>query len=285
MGDLAKKTLKTAQELFEEFVTKTDDWVYRGQPNDKPLRTTIERKLSAWGIVQSRGQAIEHQVRRDFVRRLLGDEHQHVSKDTLYCFALMQHHGAPTRLLDATYSPYVAARFATADGFLTDEGEPTTPVIWCLNGRWINVAAKKISTIVGDRDVDSLRNETTFRRAYMSTRPKKFVSLENPLKLNERLTIQQGVFLCPGVVRVPFEENLKAMQGWDKKENLVKLVLQLNKEEFRNLANNLSRMNLSSAALFPGLDGFARSIGEHLTRYETMAKNRTGLEPSRSRKR
>jgi len=140
MGDLAKKTLKTAQELFEEFVTKTDDWVYRGQPNDKPLRTTIERKLSAWGIVQSRGQAIEHQVRRDFVRRLLGDEHQHVSKDTLYCFALMQHHGAPTRLLDATYSPYVAARFATADGFLTDEGEPTTPVIWCLNGRWINVA-------------------------------------------------------------------------------------------------------------------------------------------------
>jgi hypothetical protein len=35
----------------------------------------------------------------------------------------------------------------------------------------------------------------------------------------------------------------------------------------------LKRMNLSSAALFPGLDGFARSLGEHLFHFDELLKD------------
>ena len=46
-----------------------------------------------------------------------------VLSDDLRCLAMMQHHGAPTRLFDFTKSPYVAAFFA-----LEQATEKTIPI-------------------------------------------------------------------------------------------------------------------------------------------------------------
>jgi hypothetical protein len=58
-----------------------------------------------------------------------------IHKDTLYCLAMMQHHGAPTRLMDWTYSPFVAAKFAAGEG----TGDAA---IWCLNAKWCQETAE-----------------------------------------------------------------------------------------------------------------------------------------------
>jgi hypothetical protein len=48
----------------------------------------------------------------------------------------------------------------------------------------------------------------------------KFVKIENPFHLNERVTAQQGAFLCPANIEERFVDNLKAMHGWRSGDNL-----------------------------------------------------------------
>jgi hypothetical protein len=260
---------------FESFVdTKDRNWIFRGQPKDDVLASTLERALSNWEIPIREGPEIEYQLIREFRRRLLDPIHGRINSDTLYCMALMRHYGAPVRLLDCTYSPFVAAKFAVEQG-------ARGAVIYCFNGQWFEEHIVRLfGSVAKERRDDERRNDNSFRSMYQPILPNKrqqFVYHENPLYLNERLTIQQGVFLCSGDIGVSFLDNIKTMNGWASQENVVKLKLVLNSNHVLEFAEKLKRMNLSSAALFPGLDGFAKSLGEHMLHFRQMANLRTGL--------
>jgi len=213
---------------------------------------------------------------RDFRRRYPDHADTAVHEDTLYCLALMQHHGAPTRLMDWTYSPFVAAKFAAEEG-------TKDAVIWCLNAEWCRERAE-VQAVVGSdvksRAVDEVRNDDTFRRIYLDAH-QKFVCLENPLRLNQRLILQRGLFLCTGNISVGFQQNIEAMDGRDSELNMVKLVLRLKtKTQVEQFANQLKQMNMTSAVLFPGLDGFALSLRELILHYENLARHGTGAAGS-----
>jgi hypothetical protein len=91
-------------------------WLYRGQVLDWPLTSSLERSLSSRNVEFDDAPAIEKRIIRDFRRRYGGSDEALVNNDLLYCLSVMQHHGAPTRLTDWTYSPYVAAKFAAENG-------------------------------------------------------------------------------------------------------------------------------------------------------------------------
>ena len=247
-------------------------WIYRGQKQSSwSLSTSLERALARWNVDLGQAPGIEKQLIRDFERRFRWGDTAHLHSDVLYCLTLMQHHGAPTRLIDCTYSPYVAAKFAIEDVSLER-------ALWCFRGNWLSEATIKI---VGDeafrpRAVDKTQRDESFRPLYMDDSAKLFVNMENPFHLNERLTIQQGLFLCPGDVRSGLEDNLKAMDGWNLEGNVLKLKLKLDQHNLREFATELMRMNVSSAVLFPGLDGFSRTLGDHLFLYRELADFRTG---------
>ena len=247
-------------------------WIFRGQPNKLELTSTLERSLENWRIKLADGPAIESELIREFRRRVADPIYQRIQNDTLYCMSLMRHYGAPVRLLDCTYSPFVAAKFAL------ENGVKNGAVVYCFNGDWCKAnVPSELKSVVEERHRDINRTDITFEQMYLSPKSRrKFIQYENPLHLNERLTIQQGIFLCPGDVGVSFLENVKAMSGWDDKNNIIEFHLELEGGDLAEFARKLKLMNISSAALFPGLEGFARSLGEHVLHFrEISSRQRT----------
>src|SRR5262245_17600391 len=89
-------------------------WAFRGQADATwPLESSLTRYLKAFGGPEERWLLREKHILHTFKRKA----HLLVPRtpeegETLEWLALMQHHGAPTRLLDFSWSPYVATFFA-----------------------------------------------------------------------------------------------------------------------------------------------------------------------------
>ncbi len=273
--DIAFKTIKTWKDFIDyKGDNLSDDWVYRGQSDDYRLTTSLERAQEYFKIEKLDLPATEWQMIRDYRRRFQGEREDVLNKDILYCLALMQHHGAPTRLLDFTWSIYIGAFFAL-------ENSKKLPVLWCINTGWIDKAAKSIVGAKGrERWVDKTRNDESFNFMYRSDNPKKFACIENPIQHNTRLIIQQGIFLCPGDISSPLIENLQSMKYYNDEKHILKLILDFDHSERISALKELHRMNITRASLFPGLDGYSQSMKQLMPLYKHMADKKAGLAGS-----
>lgn len=268
-----EKTLEGFDDLFKYFHNlKRHGWIFRGQFVDWDLKTTLERACENSGLkdVNDR-QKIEDNLIREFQRVYDGNDRDRVEKDTLYALSMMRHYGAPTRLLDFTYSKYVGIYFALE---YAHDNEPVNGkkwcAIWCINSEWLNKAARnisrKINKLIGKRGEDETRTDKSFKPLYLDNKF-DFVGWENPLGLHQRLHIQQGVFLCPGNVKKSFMENLKNLKGWNEAESMIKVICRMSLDDLHSAIYECKRMNISRESLFPGLDGFAQSMRYHLHFY------------------
>ena len=125
---------------FEELRKELEDirfskgGVYRAQLAKYDLQTSFERECGKSGIksVKDRKELEKHLIRH-FRRVYSGPDEQEVRKDTLYCLSLMRHFGAPVRLVDFTYSKYVALYFALEAAYnnIRPNRKPEIAV-WCI---------------------------------------------------------------------------------------------------------------------------------------------------------
>lgn len=85
------------------------EWIFRGQSNAGwELQTTLERSNIVCNFPK-----FEDELLNDFKKGLkFYLESEQVPESMLEYFSMLQHFGAPSRLLDFTRSPYIAAYFA-----------------------------------------------------------------------------------------------------------------------------------------------------------------------------
>lgn len=259
LSQFVTKTLKSWQDLAKY---RRLSLMYRGHSlADWPLSTTFERCANRHQVKLEDRPKVEKELFREF-RRAYHEYATHVpeSNSVIEWLSLMQHYGAPTRLLDFTYSIYVATYFAV-------ENATGESAVWAVDRLWamkMSVASLQEAR-KNEQDIEKLQvkfEEGTEKIAKHLFLEKPFAKLACPLnafRLNQRLRIQKGVFLSPGSVVTPFMQNLMAMPGYDKESNVFRLMIPSTLLE--EIRAELYDMNITRRSLFPGLDGYAQALG------------------------
>jgi hypothetical protein len=278
-------TVGTWEELYgifcEDFSENNteESWLFRGHNDStEPLRTSLEKDLcnitgtevqkesDVSNLLQSgfRDASI-WEIERGLIRRFKRQYHHFDvrlpdSDNYPEWLSIMRHYGAPIRMLDWSYSFFVAVFFAIEDR-ISAQGA----AIWALHKNTIIENAKNLKNIGGmlKEDEDIKKEETWTKCFYCPDSPQLFVFPTNPFRLNERLVIQQGDLLCQGNISRTFEQNLAAVLPVvtnKARARLRKYILKFDAEERQTALLALHRMNINRATLFPGLDGFSKSL-------------------------
>lgn len=265
--------------IYKRFDSLSAEWVFRGEDDSSmPLTSTLERCFNDLSIQKRDYLTIESMLLHEFRRyyHLYGTTPALAANDTLAYLALMRHYHAPARLLDFTYSLFIACYFAV-------ERAKGSAIIWAINKSWATKYAN--SHIEAQPNGQCLlkrlytREGPAFEEVYIQNcTQQRFVGPIGPSFMNDRLAVQKGLFLCATDLSLPFERVLQLMPESHKNVKRVCVA----PEARRELLIKFDRMNITRAGLFPGLQGFAESLyGKVLlfSKMEAMRRKGARLGP------
>lgn len=177
--------------------------------------------------------------------------------------ALAQHHGLPTRLLDWTFSPYVALHFTTSDvESFHEDGE-----IWSVDFDVTNRSLpEKLRATLREEGSQVFSGDMLWRHARslqdldgLSDEP--FVLFLEPPSLDDRIVNQAALFSLMSTPSGRLDEWLTHRPG-----SFQRIVIPAAlKWEIRD---KLDQANVTERVLFPGLDGLSRWLLRYYTNRE-----------------
>ncbi|HWB40512.1 MAG TPA: FRG domain-containing protein [Gemmatimonadales bacterium] len=232
-----------------------DSGVYRGAANASwPLLTSLD---TLGGVAPAHGKAdLEEHILRNFIRYSRPFFHGPSLNDWEVLIAA-QHHGLPTRLLDWTYSPMVAAHFATVEGEAGAD-RAVWRLDWKAVHRFFQLPARALLT----QDLEGIfggdRPFTPWTLFAARTRERQFACMIEPPSLDARIASQAATFTICSDNRQPFDSFLEAI---GLRAALTRFVIPA--KDVSRLRDQLDMVSVDERRLFPDLDGLA----DYLRRY------------------
>ena len=189
----------------------------------------------------------------------------------LQWWAQIRHHGAPTRVLDWTRSPFVAAYFACESG-------EESGAVWCLNRtKFRNLCNSEknqkrefyrafVTYLGSNADIE---DRNTMELILYGENLPPLVAFADTNLLSDRMERQQGLFSYSNLPHIDHADGLGNHPGV-----LTKLVIPDGNRSGlklkREFMHQLRLMNINGFSLFPDLDGIGRYCTE-LARHNVEA--------------
>ena len=229
-------------------------YLFRGQSDAEwPLVDTLAHVLEPVGPVTP-----PLDVERMAHLRFIGQAHLFLDPSTLLeeksllaWWGLMQHFGCPTRLLDWTSSPFVAAYFAVVENW------DRPGAVWAFDAGTLVEETKEPNVIEARK---ALGSNEDIRKILWQDSPLEFVHPFFLKRQHTRTASQQGAFTVCGRILADHGQLIDDSCPKSNARCCLKMIMepQMKSEALRHLM----RMNITANSLFPGLDGLGRSINE-----------------------
>jgi hypothetical protein len=219
-------------------------FAFRGLPDES---YSLDTSLMRMGGDYSQ---VEGHLLRNFKKYALGNL---VERDSFwYWLSVAQHHGLPTRLMDWTFSPYVALHFVTASLSQYDRDG----VIWCLDYKKVH---RQLPPTLSDlleaegADVFTIEMLNTIRslRELDGQASEPFALFFEPPSIDERIVNQYALFSVISSAGV-------GMNSWLEHRPDVYRKISIAHELKWEIRDKLDQANINERVLFPGLDGLSR---------------------------
>lgn len=256
-------------------------FLYRGQADASwRLEPSLRRELASKNENRMRCFEIEQDAKVEFASQA----HLHMDpaalpneNDWLEWWSLMQHYLAPTRLLDWSSSPYVAAYFAVEAG-------ERDGVIWAVNDwAWGDRMCEKYERDWNQFWDKSIRPTSDWTKIASSFTEDRFfdekaepqIFFFQPKRRSQRIIAQQGWLSASfdafvnyeNVIAELFDKHRLAHQStWEDSEywKYWNCRIVIPKKQKREFLRRLQTMNITANSLFPGVDGLGKSVKEFI---------------------
>lgn len=244
----------------EEIRRHRSPFVYRGMGNaNNELRTSLTRLAGGTDVARLEGHLL-----RNFKKYARADSA--AGSSIWNWLALAAHHGLPTRLLDWTYSPFVALHFATADLFQYHRDA----VVWCVDHGETNRRLPKQLRKVLDEEgssvfsVDMLNAVAQSLQELEALSDESFILFLEPPSLDDRIVTQFALFSLISDASEPMGTWLEAHSDVSRRV----IIPAGMKWEVRD---KLDQAGITERMLFPGLDGLSAWLARYYTpRFDSL---------------
>jgi hypothetical protein len=264
---------ETSFDSWQQFIVMTESltigspayacYLYRGQSDFSwKLTPSLPRSLTGITTVTEAHEA-ERVALQEFKRQaaMHADTPAKVKileSSLAEWWALMQHHHAPTRLLDWSHSPFVGLYFACSANFDCDGA------LWLFH-------VKDTARAMNEKHRTFTDSRPSWEARYQDESPPSGLEVIGPQPSTNtpRMVAQQGAFTIgynilenhDDVIDPILRPSHDSRKGNETTYYKVRVPARLKPQFLRHLRS----MNVTASSLFPGIDGLGRSVAEMIS--------------------